>query len=294
MNRSARPDLAAFQQELEYTFPSRTRNIHPGKWRTVGRAGGGYSFLKFDRLSNHPDFRRVDFMATARNAVSDEPLVRISKPTAKIDVILVADLSLSMGCGFSESKVFQTAKLAVLFGYTAFRVGDRFGFLGFDNAVREEFYFPPVLSETAGLEIGEELLNFRPSLPFQGTRLDFSGHLPGKKSLLVLVSDFYFPPRSFRAILQDLRRHQILPILLRQEKERRWPRLLFGLLRLKDSESRRQRTVFFSPRMIRRFEEKSREDEAEIRRAFLSLSVSPLTLEEMNPQTVLRELMGVE
>ncbi len=105
------------------------RNLHPGRWAAARGGGQGFSFEKFERLSSHPDFRRIDLLATGRNPLLNEPLVRVYKPASRIDLILLADFSLSLACGFSESKVFQTAKLATLFGYTAFRWGDRFGSL---------------------------------------------------------------------------------------------------------------------------------------------------------------------
>ena len=290
MNGPPKTDLAAFEQELEYTAFFKSRNLHPGRWPTVGRTGGGYSFEKFERLSSHPDFRRIDFLATARNPLAEEPLVRVSKPSAKLDLILVADLSLSISCGFSESKIVQIAKLAVLFGYTAFRMGDRFGFIGFDNRVIEGLFYPPSRRPNVGLEIGEEILKFRPSVPFQGSALDLGRHVPESKSVLVLVSDFYFPPKSFRAILKPFARHQVIPIVLRQARERRWPAGLFGVLKLKDSESRREKTVFFSPGSVRRFEEKCRADEEEIRRVFASASAFPIFLEDVDPERLLWEL----
>ncbi len=292
MKSNHKPDLARLQEELDYAVDFKIRNVHHGKWPAAGRGGGGFSFEKFDLLSNHPDFRRIDLLATGRNPILNEPLVRIFQPMTRIDVFLLADFSLSLACGFSESKIFQIAKLSTLFGYTAFRFGDRFGFLAFDTRPLEDFYHPPVQSRTIGWEIGEQILDFQPSRPFRGHPLDLENYLPEKKSLVIFISDYYFEPKDLQGILRSLRRHRILPIILRQEKERRWPSGLFGLLTLKDSETNREKMVFFSRKTIRDFEKKTRENEEEIRRIFHSLSVPPILAEDINPDRLAEELTG--
>lgn len=288
---SARPDLRKFLQELEYAVPFHIWNVHPGRWQARGGAGGGASFEKFQSLSNHPDFRRIDMVATARNPLAREPLVRLFKPTARVDVVMLADLSLSITCGFEESKIVQIAKLATLFGYTAFRFGDRFGFIGFDRKPREEFYRPPVRSQTIGLEIGEELLGFEASAPLRQTFLNLEKYLPPARAFILFVSDFYIQPGPLNRILEALSRHWVLPIILRQERERRWPPALFGILPLKDSESGLQRAVFFSRSAIRKFEKQAQDNEEEIRGLFRVHGEKPLILEEINPERLFEELI---
>ncbi len=285
------PDLKNFLQELEYAVEFRPRNLHPGKWVSGGGPGSGRSFEKFEPLSSFPDFRRIDMMATGRSPLAKEPLVRLSKPTVRADIIMVADLSLSISCGFEESKIVQIAKLATLFGYTAFRLGDRFGFVGFDNKPLEEFYRPPARSPVIGLEIGEDLLKFRPSAPLRRTLLNLEKHLPERKSFILLVSDFYIDPGALIRILASLSRHWILPLMLRQKRERRWPPGLFGILPLKDSERELQRPVFFSPATIRSFEQKSRENEDEIGKLFRAHGEEPIILEEIDPDRLYEELI---
>jgi uncharacterized protein (DUF58 family) len=291
MRGAERPNLSAFQEELSYRVDFRVRNLHPGKWPALGRQGRGYSFERFERFSNFPDFRRIDFLATNRNPFINEPLVRIYKPEARIDVVMMADLSISLSCGFSEPKLFQLAKLATLFGYTAYRFGDRFGFIGFDNKILADFHHPPLRSETAGMEIGRALLDFRASAPSSGLSLKgIQGFLPEKRSLLLLVSDFYLEPETLRTILQSLSRHRIVPIILRQERERRWPRGLIGALRLKDSEKAASRTLFFSRGMIGSFEKRARRNEEELKTIFESFRVTPIILDKVTPERLLEEL----
>jgi uncharacterized protein (DUF58 family) len=291
VKQPVKPDLSLLVREVDYRVDFKVRNLHPGKWPALGRKGEGFSFEKFERLSNYPDFRRIDFPATSRNPLLNEPLVRVSKPVARIDVIMMADLSLSLSSGFSEPKLFQIAKLATIFGHTAFRFGDRFGFVAFDNKLLNELYYPPMRSETIGLEIGEMLLDFLPSAPSSGISLkDIAQFLPQKKSLIVLVSDFYLEPESLGTILKAVSRHRVVPIILRQERERRWPRGLFGVVRLKDSEKHASKTVFFSPGLIRSFEKKSKQNEEEIKRVFHSFSVLPVIMEEVSPDRILEVL----
>jgi uncharacterized protein (DUF58 family) len=286
----ARPDLKKLIEELEYSVDFKVRSIRPGKWSSRGRYGGGYSFEKFETLSNHADFRRIDFLARARNPFVKEPLVRVSRPTVSIDVIMLADLSLSLVCGFSESKLFQIAKLSTMLGYTAAKRGDRFGFLGFDRRLIEPLCYTPRLSKTIGLEIGEEVLDRGASFPSGGLRLDLEPFLPVARSLIVFVSDFYFDPEELRGVLSQLSRHRVLPIMLRQAREREWPRNLWGFLRLRDSEEEKDRLCFFSRATIRRFREKARQNEEAIAGILRSVSSYPMLLDEITPHRFLQEL----
>ncbi len=287
---TGRPDLQKFLEEVEYSVDFKVRSLRPGKWSLTGRYGGGYSFERFDRLSNHADFRKIDFLASARNPLAGEPVVRVFKETASIDVIMLADLSLSLQYGFSEPKLFQIAKLSTMLAYTAARRGDRFGFLGFDKHLIEAFYYPPRLSKTIGLEIGEEILDFQASLPSHGLHLDLDGLLPTRKSLIVFVSDFYFEPAEFKEVLHQLSRHRVLPIILRQEKERVWPRGLWGFLRLRDSEEKNDKLCFFSRRTILRFRENAKKNETAMAGMLRSVSPDPMLLDEVSPDRFLQEL----
>lgn len=287
INRSIKPDLTRFLQELDYSVDLKSKHLRPGRWKAAGRLGDGFSFEKFVLLSNYPDFRKIDVLATTRSPLANEPLVRVSRTTSSIDVLLMADLSLSLDCGFSESKLFQIAKLSTLLGFTAFKYGDRFGFLGFDDRILDDFYYPPKHSRTGGLEIGERILNFNPSKPSRSLSLNTENYLPEKKSLIFLVSDFYFEPNTISSVMDRLSRHRVQPVILRHERERRWPRGLLGILQLKDSESEKNRILFFSSRTIRKFEKKAAENEKEIERIFHSRSVVPIFLEEVDADRIL-------
>lgn len=291
MRQPPRPNLLELAEEVDYLVDFKVRGLHPGKWDSVGKAGGGYSFQRYERLSNHPDFRRIDFLATSRNPFVDEPLVRVSKPASRVDVIMIADLSISLSYGFSEPKIHQVAKLATLIGNTAVRFGDRFGFIGFDNKVLRELHFPPVSVRNAGLKVGEALLEFSPSGSSRGLTLkNIERFLPEKRALLFLVSDFYLEPAALRTLLQRTVRHRIFPVVLRHGKERRWPLGLFGVLRLRDSESNREKTVFFTPGMAKAFEREVKRREEEIRRVFRYFSVVPILLDEATPDRFLEEV----
>lgn len=289
ISRSKKPDLTRFLQELDYWVDLKPGHLRAGRWKASGRTGDGYSFDKFNLFSNHPDFRKIDVLATSRYPFANEPLVRISKTTSSMDVILLADLSLSLDCGFSESKLFQIAKLSTLLGFTAFRFGDRLGFLGFDRQILDEFYVPPVRSRTVGLEIGERILDFIPSNPSTGLNLNPEKYLPEKKSLIFLISDFYFEPNTITSILDRLSRHRVQPVILRHERERRWPHGLFGVLQLKDSEKEKSRLLFFSSQTIRKFEKKTEENEKEMEKIFRSRSMFPILLEEVERGRILDE-----
>lgn len=289
MERAKLEDLL---RELEYSIEFKVKNLHPGRWPAARGSGEGYSFEKFERLSNRPDLRRIDLLATRRNPLMNEPLVRMFKQTSRIDVIMLADLSPSLLCGFSEPKLIQVAKLATLFGYTAFRFGDRFGFIGFDKGLVPEFVYPAVRSSSLGLEIGERLLDFRPAASRGGPAmdLDLKRVLPEKKALIIFVSDFYLDPRVLRNMLAGLRRHAVLPVMLRQAWERTWPSGLFGVLKMKDPEREGERAVLFTPRTIRRFNRRARENEKKINQAFRSFSTVPIVLDKVTPGRFLEEL----
>ncbi|MGH8553393.1 MAG: DUF58 domain-containing protein, partial [Methylococcales bacterium] len=68
-----------------------------------------------------------------------------------------------------------------------------------------------------------------------------------KKSLVFLVSDYYFPLAILKRLLQALDRHDVVPVVLQDSREEWLPAR--GLMRLKDCESGRSRLLILRPGM---------------------------------------------
>lgn len=283
-----KPNLSEFLREIEYFIDFKPRTRRPGKWQSADITGSGFSFKKFGFLSDYPDFRRIDLLATARNFLRQEPSVRILEQTAAIEVVMLADLSLSAAFNFLEPKTWQIAKLATLFGYTAYRYGDHFSFIGCDEAIIEKLFFPPARSKIYGLEIGEELLDFRPFVSSAEGLLEADTFLPSRKSKIIFVSDFYFETDFLEKVLGVLKKHEILPIILRQAVERKWPKGLKGLVSFRDMEKGVEKRLFLRKEIVEKFNRISQRNE-ELLKSVLSPR-QPVVLEKVTIENILEEI----
>jgi len=286
--KEEKPDLLRFMQEVEYVIDFKAENLRHGKWPATGKfSGSGFLFGGYGNFFSHPDPRRIDFLATLKSPVF-EPLVRIFKPLANIDVIMVADFSLSMRFGLPMSKIWQIAKLATLFGFTAYRFGDRFGFIGCDGGVKEDLFFPPVRSKTIGLEIGESLLDFSPTKSSADGLREAVNYLPKKKSLIIFISDFYMETGLIIDIIMSMSPHEIIPVIMRHGEERAWEKI-FGFVSFGDIESAERKLVFISKKFIERFRAKTKENEKKIVGIFRESGWHPIILEpdKIDPEKIL-------
>jgi uncharacterized protein (DUF58 family) len=230
--------------QIHYRIAWRSRTAFPGAHAST-QSGGGQEFSHHVPLIDAPDSRRLDLHASLKDPFGNW-LVRRFRQRSGVNVYVVADLSASMGFAGTRRKLDVLADLAAALAYSAHHAGDRFGFIGCDQRVREDWYWAAGQRAGAGLELSAALRGFTP----HGTSADAlpaaAAYLARQRSLVFLVSDFHFPWATLDAVLAAYARHQLVPVVVWDRAEfadlPRW-----GLARLRDSESGRTRLVALTP-----------------------------------------------
>ena len=204
-------------RELHYRIAGTASGLFPGAHRS--RSGdGGFEFRGHAALHDAPDVRRIDLHASLRDPFGGW-LVRLSSERRSIPVVVVADLSASMGFSGAARKLDVLADFTESLAWSAARVGDSFGFVGCDERVRTELSLPQTRRRGAGLALAQALRTWRLSGRSAQALHDAHRHLPAQRALVFLVSDFHLPLDDLALVLSSLAAHDVVPVVLWQPVE---------------------------------------------------------------------------
>lgn len=236
------------RREFHYRLPGPAAGHFPGAHRSP-RGESGFEFRRHLPLADAPDARRIDIHASLRDPFGNWQ-VRVYAQRMAAQVLLIADLSASMGFVGRHRKLDTLADFAEGLAYAAYRCGDAFGFIGCDDTVRADLLLPLTRARGAGLGLGPRLRGLRlgegrGDLGAAGL-LQAHRHLRRQRSLIFLLSDFHLPPAQIEALLRSLAGHAVVPVVV-------WDPLEFtlpagqGLAPLRDPETRAERLVWLRP-----------------------------------------------
>lgn len=264
-------------QEFHYEISWRARSPYPGHHRGV-HGGAGFEFRGHAPLLAAPDPRRLDIHASLRDPF-ERWLVRIYSQRSSIRLFLVADLSASMGFHGTRRKLDVLAALCVSAGYSAYRTGDAFGFIGCDDRVRADFLQPPTRAKGAGAALARRLQAFAPTGRAVDGLLDTAEYLGRQRALVLLASDFHFPLELLARVLEGLARHHVVPVVIWDRGEfAQLPR--FGFALIQDSETGARRTVFLRAGLREKIAQAFEARRAALTHVFHEYGVEPLFLTE--------------
>lgn len=269
--------MSAIQaREFSYQIGWRTRGCHAGRHASAER-GLGMEFRGHAPLIAYPDPRRIDLRQTLRDPF-DQVWVRIYNQKSAVPVTVVCDLSGSMGFSGQLRKLEIAAEIAASAAWSAFRVNDPFGFIGFDRTVREDWLFTSSVKVHGAFELAERLAVYRPGQVGAEGLADVSRFLPREKALVLLVSDFHMPLDSLEAALSTLMRHHVVPLVLWDDAEyRNLPE--FGVASVTDAESGAKRTLFLRRGYRERILQAFAERRAALQQLFMRCDMPPLFVE---------------
>ena len=227
-------------KEFSYQIGWRSRGRHAGRHASAQR-GLGMDFVGHAPLISYPDPRRIDLRLTLRDPM-EQVYVRIYNQRSAVPVFVACDLSGSMGFSGHTNKLRIAAEITASAAQSASRVNDPFGFIGFDEQVRDDWRVPPSTRVQSAYLLAGELQHYRPPhIGGQGI-LEVSHYLPRERSLVLLVSDFHMPLEILEEALIAMQRHHIVPIVLWDAAEySAIPE--FGLTHVTDSETGEKRTL---------------------------------------------------
>jgi uncharacterized protein (DUF58 family) len=277
------PKLA---KEFSYHIGWRSRGRHPGRHSSI-QTGLGMEFRGHAPLIAYPDPRRIDLRQTLRDP-SEQIFVRMFNQKSSTPVYALCDLSGSMGFTGARSKLALAAEIAASVAYSAYRVNDPFGFIGFDDQVREDWLFSSTTKVHGALELTGRLAGFRPGDAGSAGLLDVDRFMSRERSLTFLISDFHMPLDQLEQALASLMRHHVVPVVLWDGAEYRGlPE--FGITSVIDSESGARRTLFlrrgYRERILRAFEERR----AALHKLFMRYDMPPFFVEETYSADALTE-----
>jgi hypothetical protein len=263
-------------REIHYRVGAPVLGHFPGHHRST-RGDSGFEFRGHVALIDAPDPRRLDLHASLRDPFGDWR-VRVYSQRKSIPVIVVADLSASMGFEGRQAKLGVMADFVESLAWSAWRTGDAFGFVGCDAAVRSDWLQPPTRARGIGGPLATRLRAWQPDGRSALGLLEAPRHFGRQRSLLFLVSDFHLPLDLVGRVLASLAHHDLVPVVL-------WDPLEFeltterGLAQVADPESGRQRLVWWRPVLRQRWRAQHGARREALAQLFAARRLKPLFIE---------------
>lgn len=242
-------------KEFSYHIGWRNRGRHPGRHASTQR-GMGMEFIGHTTLVAYPDPRRIDLRQTIRDPM-EQVYVRLFNQKSATPVFAICDMSGSMNFGAKTRKIRRAANIVESIARSASRNADPFGFVGFDEIVREDWISTASFKSQRAIELMERLKEHHPQMVSGNGVADVWRYLPRERSLVFMVSDFHMPLNQLEEALANLLRHHIVPVVLWDADEyTSLPE--FGITAVTDPESGVKRTLFlrkdYRDRIIAAFE----------------------------------------
>ena len=263
-------------RELQYRIGAPAAGVFPGHHRS--RSGAtGFEFRTHAPLQDAPESRRLDIFASLRDPFG-RWMVRLMSQRLSIPVAVVADLSASMAFAGPPGKMGVLADLTESLAWSAWRTGDSFGFVGCDTEVRTDWLLLPTRQRGAGLALAERLRSHVPEGRSAQALLRAQRHLPHRRSLVFLVSDFHLPIPDVNAVLASLAHHEIVPVVV-------WPAAEFGLsathglAQVRDAEGGTRQWLWWRPRLAERWREAHAARREALLATFRARRLEPLFIE---------------
>jgi uncharacterized protein (DUF58 family) len=226
-------ELMARIRKIEIVTSRKVNEQLAGQYHSVFK-GRGMSFDEVRPYQPGDEIRFIDWNVTAR---SNEPFVKRFVEERELTVMLLVDASASLRFGSNlQMKREVAAELAALLAFSATKNNDRVGLAMFTETV--EHIVTPKKGKKHVLRLISDVLTWKPQA--RGTRLDealgWMTRIGSRKAIVFVVSDFLAPPASFEKALTIVsRRHDVVPIVVRDKMERELPRM--GLVLAQDLES---------------------------------------------------------
>ena len=263
--------------EFSYHIGWRNRGRHPGRHRSTQR-GMGMEFIGHTTLVAYPDPRRIDLRQTLRDPM-EQVYVRLFNQKSAVPVYAICDLSGSMNFGAKTRKIRKAADIVESIARSVSRNSDPFGFIGFDDEVREDWISTVSFKPQRAIEMAEQLKEYHPAAVSGAGITEIWRYLPRERSLVFLISDFHMPAEQLEACLANLTRHHIVPIVLWDADEyKNLPE--FGITMLTDPESGEKRTLFlrksYREKIVAAFEARR----TQIYNLFVQFDMPPFYVEE--------------
>ncbi len=270
-----RPQL----KEFYYRVPWQPQSCHPGAHRAHQYNSGGFEVIGHNPFSDGQDPRRFDIRASIRDPLQ-RLMVRRYRHFSSVNVIMLADMSASTHfLGQAHNKREVMADFANSLAISAIRSGDKFGFYGADEIIQAPLIYPPGRIVKVGEEIATRIRDAASGGVNSHGLIDAANALTRQKSLIFLVSDFYFEKKLLDSLLSVLSMHCVIPVVLRDSLENeKIPS--YGMARFYDSESGRRKNIFLTPKIKKTIQAIKEKIDNQLRASLGSFGLRPLVLKD--------------
>ncbi len=238
-------ELFAKIRRIEIRTKGLVNNVFGGEYNSAFK-GRGISFSEVRPYQVGDDIRSIDWNVTAR--VGDA-YVKIFEEEREQTVVLVVDIS---GSGdFASQNKFKreiAAEICAILGFSAIKNNDKVGLVLFSDSV--ELFVPPKSGRRHVLRLIRDLFAHQPSSPRTsiGNALEFVSHMLRRRSIVLIVSDF-FDDGYERPLRLLSRRHDTVAIHLQDAREYALPPM--GMVDLTDPETGHTRMLDTGSRRVR-------------------------------------------
>ena len=265
------PELVKKIRRIQIRTSHLVDDVFVGQYHSAFK-GRGIEFEEVRPYQVGDDVRSIDWNVTAR---SDQPYVKLFREERELTVMLLVDVSNSLGFGTQhQTKRDLITEVGATLAFSAIKNNDKIGLTLFSDGIEQ--YVPPRKGSRHVLRCIRELLYCKP----MGTGTDLNaaiGHLNRtvkRRSVVFILSDFL--DAGFEKTLRVARRrHDITPIIVSDLREFRLPNV--GMIRLRDSETGRQMTIDTASRSNRRrYEQLATQRADELQQLFLRLKLDPI------------------
>jgi uncharacterized protein (DUF58 family) len=250
-----------------------------GQYHSVFK-GRGMAFSEVRPYAPGDEVRSIDWNVSARTG---ELFVKRFVEERELTVMILCDLSGSADFGSgARTKAEVAAEIAALLALSAVANGDRVGLVLFTDRI--ERFVPARKGRRHALRLVSEILQARPEgrRTALGAPLELLRRALRRRTVAFLVSDFVEgapgAPLPFeRALKIAARKHDLVPVVLRDRLEAELPRA--GLAWVEDAESGEVVRVDLSHRGARaRFLAELREEDERLRRLFARLDLETVSV----------------
>ncbi|ODN71804.1 DUF58 domain-containing protein [Methylobrevis pamukkalensis] len=243
-------DLDAFA-EIAFAARGSLTGVRPGRHRSRALGAGGV-FAGLAPLIADPDPRRIDLRASLRDPFGTL-WVRRHRRTVDAEVVVILDVSASMGFCGTASRPDLARTLVGGLAHAAARSADRFGLILAGEQVEPDPLMPP----TRRRGLGPQAAGLVAATGTHGVGaaglIEAADLLPRRRAVVVLVSDFTFEEEVLEDLLGRLAIHDVRPVVLRDSALDR-PDPAFGLVDLQDLETGHRRLVLMRPALAARWQ----------------------------------------
>ena len=226
--------------------------------------GSGLVFRDYANYVYGDDFKNIDWKAFGR---TDKFFVKRYEEDRNLTVHIIVDFSGSMDFGGKVKKYEYASMIALGFAYIAMKNNERFVLGTFDDKL--DFFRP-----SKGRGNIASILNYLNKKKAVGVSSFYESLIKYKKlvssrSLLVIISDFFYDTKQVEGILNKYKKNKIVLIQVLDELEKNLN--IDGDYDLIDLESSDRLHTFVDPYLRKKYFEQLQDHQAKIRKISDSL-----------------------